>query len=109
MTIKEKVLKVLNTVKPTINLEKEDAIIDNGFLDSLELMSLISMLTEEFDFEMEIDWITPENFNSLDAIVSLIERIKKWKAERNEKGKIEAESAFVIDKKYPEKNAVCAR
>ena len=76
MTTKETVLKVLNAVKPTVNLENVKGIIDEGYLDSLELMSLISMLMDEFGFELDIDWITPENFNSVDAIAALVEKLK---------------------------------
>ena len=73
MTTRETVLKILGEIKPTVNLEGIDNIIDGGYLDSLELMALISTLMEEFSFEIDIDAITPENFNSVDAIVALLD------------------------------------
>lgn len=76
MTVKETVLEILKAIKPTVNLENVTDIIDGGYLDSLGIMALITELSDRFDFEMDIDWITPENFNSVDAIVALIERIK---------------------------------
>lgn len=76
MTTRETVLRILGEIKPTVNLEGIDNIIDGGYLDSLELMSLISSLMEEFDFELDIDCITPENFNSVDAVVALIDANK---------------------------------
>ncbi len=76
MTTRETVLNVLNTVKPTIHLEHVNTIIDDGYLDSLELLSLISMLADQFGFELDVDWITPENFNSVDAITALMDRLK---------------------------------
>ena len=76
MTVKETVLEILKGIKPTVNLENVTDIIDGGYLDSLGIMALITELSDRFDFEMDIDWITPENFNSVDAIVALIERIK---------------------------------
>ncbi len=77
MTTKEVVLEVLNSIKPTVDLESVDNIIDGGYLDSLELMLLISTLMDRFGFELDIDWITPENFNSAEAIAKMIDRIKE--------------------------------
>jgi len=40
-------------------------------------MSLISSLGETFEIEIDIDDIIPENFNSVSAIVAMVERLKK--------------------------------
>lgn len=76
MSVKETIMQILKEVKPTMNLENVTDIIDGGYLDSLGIMTLISELSERYDFDIDIDWITPENFNSVDAMVALIERIK---------------------------------
>lgn len=76
MSVRETVLQLLKEIKPAANLEGIDNLIDGAYLDSLELMSLITGLVENFGLEMDIDWITPENFNSVDAITALVERVK---------------------------------
>ena len=76
MSTRETVLRILREIKPTVQLDDIDNIIDGAYLDSLDLMALITALMEEYNFEMDIDWITPENFNSVDAIAALIERVK---------------------------------
>jgi acyl carrier protein len=76
MSVKESVLGILKEIKPTMDLENVNDIVDGAYLDSMELMSLIVALTDAFGFEMDIDWITPENFNSADAIAALVERAK---------------------------------
>ena len=76
MSVKEVVLEILKGIKPTMNLEGVTDIIDGGYLDSLGIMALITELSDRFEFEMDIDWITPENFNSVDAIVALVNRVK---------------------------------
>ena len=73
----EQVLSVLKEVKPTRNLENVSDIIEGGYLDSFELMLLISKLDEVFDIEITIDDIIPENFNSIDAIVKMVKSIKQ--------------------------------
>ena len=40
-------------------------------------MSLIAQLNEVFDIEVDVDEIVPENFNSVDAIAAMVERLKK--------------------------------
>ena len=77
MSIKEQVNAILKEVKPTKELSQIDDIIEGGYLDSFELMSLIAQLGEAFDIEIDVDEIVPENFNSADAIAAMVERLKK--------------------------------
>lgn len=74
--IQEKVIAILKEVKPTRDLSDVEGIIEGGYLDSFELMNLISMLSEGFDVMIDIDDIVPENFNSVAAMVAMIERLK---------------------------------
>ena len=76
MSIRDTVLEILRRIKPTVNLENVTDIIDGGYLDSLGIMALISELSEKYGFAIDIDWITPENFNSVDSIVSLVNKLK---------------------------------
>lgn len=72
----EKVLAILNEVKPTRDLSAVEDIIEGGYLDSFELMNLISLLSEGFEVEIGVDEIAPENFNSVAAMVAMIDRLK---------------------------------
>ena len=74
--IQEKVIAILSEVKPTRDLTGIEDIIEGGYLDSFELMNLISMLSEEFNIEIGFDEIVPENFNSVAAMVAMVERLK---------------------------------
>ncbi len=73
--MKEQVLSILKEIKPTRDFEGVENIIDGGYLDSLELMGLITALTEQLNVEIDIDLITPENFNSVDAIAAMLEKL----------------------------------
>ena len=77
MSVKEQVSAILKEIKPTKDLETLTDIIEGGYLDSFELMSLIAQLNEVFDIEVDVDEIVPENFNSVDAIAAMVERLKK--------------------------------
>lgn len=77
MTIHEQVHALLAEIKPTKNLAEVDDIIEGGYLDSFELMSLIAGLGDVFGIEIDVDDIVPENFNSVSAIAAMVERLKK--------------------------------
>ena len=76
MTIYEQVNAILKELKPTKDLSQVNDIIEGGYLDSFELMSLIAMLGERFEVEVDLDEIVPENFNSIAAIAEMVARLK---------------------------------
>jgi len=76
MTTKEKALTILKEVKPTKDLGEITDIVEGGYIDSFELMLLITRLSEEFGIEIDVDDIIPENFNSVECIVRMVERLK---------------------------------
>ena len=76
MSVTNEVIAILKEVKPTKNLENEKSIVEGGLLDSFELMTLISSLCDKFGIEIDVDDMTPENFNSVEAIAAMVERLK---------------------------------
>ena len=48
-------------------------LIDDGLIDSLDIVAVVTELMEAFDVELGVDDLTPENFNSVEAIEELIE------------------------------------
>ena len=76
MDILFQVKEILNEVKPTKDLASVNDIVEGGYIDSFELMSLIMTLNERLDIEISLDDMTPENFNTVDSIVAMVERLK---------------------------------
>ena len=76
MTKKEEMLAILGEVKPGKNLSGITDIIEAGYIDSFELMTLITMICERFSVEVTVDEIVPENFNSVDAMVAMVEMLE---------------------------------
>lgn len=74
-TMKEKVLKLLEQECPEIDFLSSDALVDDGVLDSLSLTSIIAALTMEFNIMIPYEEITEENFNSVDALADMVERL----------------------------------
>lgn len=60
---------------------KEDTMIfDAGLLDSMGLLFLIEFLKEEYDVEVNDEELNPENFESINSIVSFVEGKLKVKS-----------------------------
>lgn len=74
--MKERVLALVKEVLPQIDFEASNSLVDDGILDSLAIVTLVSELSLEFDVNIPYEEIEPNNFNSLDAICSLVERLK---------------------------------
>ena len=70
--IKNIVLSILFEIKPNIDFENINGIIDCGILDSLDLIRLISELKDKFSIPIGISVIKVSNFNSVDAISNLV-------------------------------------
>ncbi|HEX2985688.1 MAG TPA: acyl carrier protein [Caproiciproducens sp.] len=72
----EEIIKILNDFRPDIDFVKESNLIGDGLLDSLDIVSIVSEFDTEFDIEIPVEEITPENFNSAQSMKELIDRLK---------------------------------
>ena len=68
----EKLLKILTEVRPDIEFENEKKLMDEGVLDSFDVVSIISELNDAFDIHIRVNHLTPKNFNSVEAIMTLV-------------------------------------
>ena len=73
MEIKEELLEILEDLHPDIDFENENSLIDDKLLDSFDVVTLVTELDSAFDIEITAADMIPENFNSLDAMVEMIE------------------------------------
>ena len=72
----EQLLELLKGIRPDVDFENETALIDDGILDSFDVVSIISELDNEFDVQIRITELDPENFNSAEAIWKLVQEMK---------------------------------
>lgn len=68
----EKLLLILNDIRPDIEFENEINLVDGGILDSFDIVSIISELNDAFDIHIRVNHLSPENFNSVKAIMALV-------------------------------------
>lgn len=73
--MRERIMQVLQSVNPKFDKCWDVDFLDEGLIDSFEIMNIIMQLEQEFAVEIDPELILPENFCSLEAIESLIEQI----------------------------------
>ena len=75
----EKLLEILKSIRPDVDFANETALIDDGILDSFDVVSIISELDDAFGVQVRINELVPENFNSAEAIWNLVQELKAKK------------------------------
>ena len=73
----EKIIEILRDIDDSIEWEKEQGLIDRRLLDSFGVISLVSELEDSFMVEIEAREMVPENFNSVEAIYEMIQRLQE--------------------------------
>ena len=58
-----------------MDFENETELIDDGILDSFDVVSIISEIDDAFGVQIRINELDPENFNSAEAIWTLIQKL----------------------------------
>ncbi len=71
----EKILEILKSIRDDIDYENETKLIDDGILDSFDIVSIVGELCDAYDITITVDDMEPENFNSVKAIHELVERL----------------------------------
>lgn len=74
--MKEQLMGVLEEIRPDVDFEKEKQLITDGVLDSFDIVSLVTALNDEFDIEIEVGNLVPDNFNSIEGMIALIEKLQ---------------------------------
>ena len=64
----EKLLEILKNIKPDVDFENEKGLITDEILDSLDIITIVNVLCSEFDCDLDLSDLEPENMDSLEAI-----------------------------------------
>lgn len=70
-------IQVLLNATPNIDYTKEKHLVDDGVIDSLDIVSIISELSDAYDITIPPEEIKPENFNSAEAMKALVDRLQE--------------------------------
>lgn len=70
----EDILSILKELRPEFDFEDSKDFVEDGLLDSFDIASLISVIEERYFVKIDGLDVVPENFLSIDAIISLIKK-----------------------------------
>lgn len=70
----EKIYEILHEVKDDVDFESLDNFLETEALDSIDIMTLVELLEDNFDIEIGGRDIIPENFENVDAISELVKK-----------------------------------
>lgn len=71
----QKILQILKDLNPTYSYEFSNDFIDDGLLDSFDIINLVVALDEAFNVSVPGTEIIPENFKNINSIAKLIENL----------------------------------
>mgnify|MGYP002524819147 FL=1 len=69
----EEFISMLKGIKPNVDFEKEEALVDDGLIESLDIISIISEISDKYGVQIPSDEIIPEKFNSAKALYELVQ------------------------------------
>lgn len=68
----EELKAILKEIRPDVDFDSEEHLIDDGVLDSFDIISIVGEVNTVFDVEINVEYLLPENFNSMQAMYDLI-------------------------------------
>ena len=70
-------LEILQHMHPDVDFEICDTLVDEGILDSFDIVSLVGEIEDVYGVVIPVEEIIPENFNSADSLYELITRLEE--------------------------------
>ncbi len=70
-------LKANSFMDKNIQLDDTESLTQNGIIDSIGLLELMDYISEKYSIEIPEEMLTPENFDSLQGITNMINRLAK--------------------------------
>ncbi|MCL2741380.1 MAG: acyl carrier protein [Oscillospiraceae bacterium] len=72
----DEITRILSAIRPDVDFTASDRLIDDGLLDSFDVITAVADISEAFGVEINAGHLVPENFNSVAAIHGLVTRLK---------------------------------
>ncbi len=65
----DSIIKILEQIKPGVDFNTEENLIEDEILDSFDIVTLVAKLNDEFDVEITPVDLIPENFNTAKIVI----------------------------------------
>ncbi|MEO7044367.1 MAG: acyl carrier protein [Ferruginibacter sp.] len=72
--MRDKIIQILKDIRPEFDFTSAANFVEQGMLDSFDIISLVSSLDKEFSISIDGMDILPENFSSVEKIEDLLKK-----------------------------------
>ena len=72
----DQLIALLTELCPGVDFASETALVDDGIIESLDIVTIVTELMAAYDVEITVEDLVPENFNSVQAMWDMIQRLK---------------------------------
>lgn len=72
--MKDQILNILNGIRPEFDFTESSDFIEDGMLDSFDIVTLVTELEDKFSISIDGEDITPENFATIETIINLVNK-----------------------------------
>ncbi|MCR4851285.1 MAG: acyl carrier protein [Lachnospiraceae bacterium] len=72
----EELIELLEEIKEDVDFENEDSLVDDGLIDSFDILQIISALNDAYDISIPASEIIPANFNSARTLYEMVKRLQ---------------------------------
>jgi acyl carrier protein len=70
--MKQQIINILQEIRPEFDFTQDINFIEEGMLDSFDVVSLVTTLDEKYGISIDGMDILPENFATIDSIKNLL-------------------------------------
>jgi acyl carrier protein len=74
--MREEIMEILSELLPGVDFEHAESLADDGVIDSLNVVNIVTEIAVKYDVEIPFEALVNENFNSVDAIVRLVQALR---------------------------------
>ncbi len=72
----EELIEILEDINPDVEYETCTDLVSGGYITSLEIVMMVSEIAETFNVKIPAEQIVPENFESVQSIYALIQKLQ---------------------------------
>ena len=74
MNMKKKIISILSELRPEFDFNEPLNFIEEGMLDSFDIINLVTALDSEFSISIDGIDVLPDNFSSVERIEALLKK-----------------------------------
>ncbi len=75
--MRERLLALLENSLPEIDFTSSDSLVDDGIVDSMQIVTIMAEISMEFQIIIPFDQVISANFNSVDNMLALITKVQE--------------------------------